>query len=209
MVEHVDDAVGKVVAKLKQLRIYDNTIIVFTSDNGGLIGNSARKVTDNTPLRRGKGHIYEGGVRVPFIIKNIKQQMAGTVNNTPVMSIDLFPTLTDMAGVKVDKSVKKGFDGVSLKQTLADGTKQPKRSSLFWHYPHYHSQGATPYSAVRHGDFKLVHIMETNTYELYNLKEDISETNDLAAEKPALTRQLIKELEKWKLQVNAQMPVRK
>ena len=209
MVEHVDDAVGKVVAKLKQMGIYDNTIIVFTSDNGGLIGKSARKITDNTPLRKGKGQMYEGGVRVPFIIKNIKQQAAGTVNATPIMSIDLFPTLTDIAGVKVDNKIKKGFDGVSLKHMLADGTKQPKRSSLYWHYPHYHSEGAMPYSAVRHGDWKLVHIIETNTYELYNLKEDIGEKNDLAAKQPQIVKQLTKELEAWKLKVNAQMPVRK
>ncbi|MPN21542.1 Multifunctional alkaline phosphatase superfamily protein [bioreactor metagenome] len=209
MVEHVDDAVGKVVAKLKQMGIYNNTIIVYTSDNGGLIGKSARKVTDNSPLRKGKGHMYEGGVRVPFIIKNIKQQAGGTVNNTPIMSIDLFPTLTEMAGVKIDKKIKKGFDGVSLKQILADGTKSLKRTSLFWHYPHYHSEGATPYSAVRHGDWKLVHIIETNTYELYNLKEDIIEKNDLAAKQPQLVKQLAKELEAWKLKVNAQMPVRK
>jgi arylsulfatase A-like enzyme len=207
MVEHVDDAVGKVISKLKQMGVYDNTIIVFTSDNGGLIGMSARKVTNNSPLRKGKGQMYEGGVRVPFIIKNLYQQSSGTTNHTPVMSIDLFPTLMDLAGVKVDKAVKNGFDGISLKPLLADKTKQLKRSSIFWHYPHYHSEGATPYSAVRHGDWKLIHIIETNTYELYNLKEDIGETKDLASLYPKVVKQLASELEKWKKDMNAQMPL--
>jgi len=207
MVEHVDDAVGKVIEKLKQMGVYDNTIIVFTSDNGGLIGKSARKVTNNAPLRKGKGQMYEGGVRVPFIIKNLHQQASGTTNHTPVMSIDLFPTLMDLAGVKVDKVVKNGFDGISLKPLLADKKKQLKRSSIFWHYPHYHSEGATPYSAVRHGDWKLIHIIETNTYELYNLKEDIGEKNDQASLYPKVVKQLARELEKWKKDMKAQMPL--
>lgn len=209
MVEHVDDAVGKIINKLKQLGLYDNTIVVFTSDNGGLIGKGPRKITNNSPLRKGKGNMYEGGVRVPFIIKNLKQQFSGTTNDTPIMSIDLFPTLTELAGVKVEKSVSKSFDGASLKPILVNNKKKLKTRSLYWHYPHYHSEGATPYSAVRQGDWKLVHIIESNTYELYNLKDDLSESNNLSAIHPALTKKLIKNLEAWKLQVNAQMPVRK
>jgi arylsulfatase A-like enzyme len=144
---------------------------------------------------------------VPFIIKNLHQQASGTTNHTPVMSIDLFPTLMDLAGVKVDKVVKNGFDGISLKPLLADKKKQLKRSSIFWHYPHYHSEGATPYSAVRHGDWKLIHIIETNTYELYNLKEDIGEKKDQASLYPKVVKQLARELEKWKKDMNAQMPL--
>lgn len=209
MVEHVDDAVGKVINKLKQLGLYDNTIVVFTSDNGGLIGKSPRKITNNSPLRKGKGNMYEGGVRVPFIIKNLKQQFSGTTNDTPIMSIDLFPTLTELAGVKVEKSVSKSFDGVSLKPILVNNKKKLKPRSLYWHYPHYHSEGATPYSAVRQGDWKLIHIIESNTYELYNLNDDLGESNNLSAIHPALTKKLIKNLEEWKLDVNAQMPVKK
>ncbi len=209
MVEHVDDAVGKIINKLKQLDLYDNTIVVFTSDNGGLIGKGPRKITNNSPLRKGKGNMYEGGIRVPFIIKNLKQQFSGTTNDTPIMSIDLFPTLTELAGVKVEKSVSKSFDGASLKPILVNNKKKLKTRSLYWHYPHYHSEGATPYSAVRQGDWKLVHIIESNTYELYNLKDDLSEDQNLAAIHPALTKRLVKSLEKWKLRVNAQMPVRK
>ncbi|WP_286860894.1 sulfatase [Proteiniphilum sp. UBA5510] len=209
MVEHVDDAVGKIINKLKQLGLYDNTIVVFTSDNGGLIGKGPRKITNNSPLRKGKGNMYEGGVRVPFIIKNLKQQLSGTTNDTPIMSIDLFPTLTELAGVKVEKSVSKSFDGASLKPILVNNKKKLKPRSLYWHYPHYHSEGATPYSAVRQGDWKLVHIIESNTYELYNLKDDLGESNNLSAIHPALTKKLIKNLEAWKLRVNAQMPVKK
>ena len=207
MVEHVDDAVGKLIDKLKALNLYDNTIIIFTSDNGGLIGNGKQKVTNNSPLRLGKGHIYEGGVRVPVIIKNVDQRARGLVNHTPVISADYFPTLVDMLKLPVDRSVKKGFDGVSLKSLLTEKPVALKRSSLYWHYPHYHTEGATPYSAVRNGDWKLIHIIETNTFELYNLKTDSGETSNLASSQPAIVKRLTKELEKWKKEVNAQMPL--
>ena len=206
MVEHVDDAVGKVIRKLKELGKYDNTIIVFTSDNGGLIGKSERKVTNNAPLRNGKGHMYEGGVRVPFMIKNLNQQNGGTVSDVPVMSIDLFPTLTDLTGVKVDRTVSKQIDGISMKNLLTAKNKSFKRKSLFWHYPHYHSEGATPYSAVRQGDWKLIHIIETDTYELYNLKEDIGEQHNLITQNPKIHARMRKDLNDWKLSVDAQMP---
>ncbi len=206
MVEHVDDAVGKLVSKLKALGLYDNTIIIFTSDNGGLVGRGAKKVTNNSPIRLGKGHIYEGGVRVPFIIKNTHQTAKGNVNHKPVISADFLPTLVDMLELPVDKSVQKGFDGVSLKPLLTDKPSNLKRKSIYWHYPHYHNEGATPYSAVRHGDWKLLHIIESDTYELYDLNEDIGETNDLASMHPKMVRKLTRELEKWKKKMSAQMP---
>lgn len=206
MVEHVDDAVGKIVQKLKETGLYDNTIIVFTSDNGGLIGKGERKITNNAPLRKGKGHMYEGGVRVPFMIKNLNQQAGGTVSDTPVMSIDLLPTLADISGVKIDRSVAKEIDGISLRKVLTSGKNKLKRTSLYWHYPHYHSEGATPYSAVRNGDWKLIHIIETDSYELYNLKDDIGEQQNLIDENPKVKVRLQKELEHWKLRMDAQMP---
>ncbi len=207
MVEHVDDAVGKIISKLKELNLYDNTIIIFTSDNGGLlVAGRTQKVTDNSPLRLGKGHIYEGGVRVPLIIKNANQVAKGTVNHTPVISTDFFPTLVDVLQLSVDKSVIKGFDGVSIKPLLTDKPTSLKRKSIYWHYPHYHTEGATPYSAVRNGDWKLLHLIETNSYELYNLKEDIGETRNLAATNPKMVKKLTRELEKWKKKMNAQMP---
>ena len=206
MVEHVDEAVGKVVAQLKSLGIYDNTIILLTSDNGGLVGNGQKKVTNNTPLRHGKGERYEGGVRVPLVIKNVKQLAGNRKENTPVMSIDLMPTLIDMAHLKVEKKVKKGIDGVDIKSLLIVENGRLKKRSLYWHYPHYHTEGATPYSAVRDGDWKLIHTMETNSYELFNLKTDISETTNLFDSEPVVGAKLIKELEAWKKKMNAQMP---
>jgi arylsulfatase A len=206
MVEHVDDAVGQLIAKLKELGQYDNTIIVFTSDNGGLIANGSRKVTNNSPLRLGKGHIYEGGVRVPFFIKQVNQKAAGVVNHTPVISNDFLPTFVDMLQLPVSKPVQQGFDGVSLTPLLKDKPTTLKRKAIYWHYPHYHTEGATPYSAVRYGDWKLIHIIETNTYELYNLKQDIGETNNLAASHPKMLKKLTKNLENWKKEVKAQMP---
>jgi arylsulfatase A-like enzyme len=206
MVEHVDDAVGKVVAQLKSLGLYENTIIVFTSDNGGLIGNGTKKVTNNAPLRHGKGERYEGGVRVPLIIKSVQQILPNRTNSIPVMSIDYMPTLIDMANLKVDKKVMKGIDGVDIKPLLISETGKLKRKSLYWHYPHYHTEGATPYSAVRNGDWKLIHTIETNTYELYNLKSDISESKNLIDSEPAIATKLKKELESWKKKMKAQMP---
>ncbi len=206
MVEHVDEAVGKVVSQLKNLGLYDNTIIIFTSDNGGLISNTKQKVTNNAPLRHGKGERYEGGVRIPLLIKNVNQLAARRVENTPVISMDNMPTLIDLANLTVDKKVRNGFDGVALKSLLQPETGKLKKRSLYWHYPHYHTEGATPYSAVRNGDWKLIHTIETNTYELYNLKTDISETKNLIDSEPAVAAKLIKELEAWKKKVGAQMP---
>lgn len=208
IVEHVDDAVGKVIAKLKSEGLYENTIIVFTSDNGGLTGNK-NNITNNTPLRLGKGTIYEGGVRVPFMIKNAGKNTITRICKTPVISIDFLPTLIELTNSKVDTTVIKGFDGISLKSLIATNNDVLKRETIFWHYPHYHSQGATPYSAVRHGDWKLIHIMETNTYELYNLKSDIGETNDLAAKEPIMVNTLTKELQNWRKNIGAQMPTMK
>lgn len=206
MVEHVDDAVGKVIAQLKSLGLYNNTIIILTSDNGGLIAGKKNQVTDNSPLRLGKGERYEGGVRVPLIVKTVQQFAPNRTNDTPVMSIDYMPTLIDLAKLKVDKKVSKGIDGVDISPLLISENGQLKRKSLYWHYPHYHTEGATPYSAVRHGDWKLIHTIETNTYELYNLKADISESKNLIDSEPAIAIRLKKELESWKKKMGAQMP---
>jgi len=206
MVEHVDDAVGRVIAQLKLLGLYNNTIIILTSDNGGLISNTKQKVTNNAPLRLGKGERYEGGVRVPLIIKNMKQLAANRQEDTPVMSIDFMPTLIDLAKLKVEKKVIKGIDGVDFKPLLLSKEGKLKKRALYWHYPHYHTEGATPYSAMRNGDWKLIHTFETNTYELYNLKSDISESKNLIASEPAIASKLKKELESWKKKMGAQMP---
>lgn len=206
MVEHVDDAVGKVIAQLKSLGLYDNTIIILTSDNGGLIGGKKNQVTNNTPLRLGKGERYEGGVRIPLLIKNVNQVAANHIENTPVMSIDYMPTLIDIANLKVNKKVMNGIDGIDIKPLLLSKEGKLKKRALFWHYPHYHTEGATPYSAVRDGDWKLIHTIETNSYELYNLKTDISETNNRIDSEPKIAAKLKKELDAWKKKIGAQMP---
>lgn len=205
MVEHVDDAVERVINTLKENGLYENTIIILTSDNGGLIGRGNNKVTNNAPLRSGKGDMYEGGVRVPLIIKNLDQRYSGTVNHCPVISTDFLPTLVDILQLPATRKEKKIFDGVSLKPILM-GKDRVNRNEIFWHYPHYHIEGAVPYSAVRSGDWKLIHIMETDKYELYNLKEDIGETKDVASQYRDITKKLTKKLNKWRKNMNAQMP---
>lgn len=209
MVEHMDDAVGKLVKKLKKLNLYDNTIIVFTSDNGGLIGGGIEKVTNNSPLRRGKGDKYEGGVRVPLIIKDKAGKINKRIESTPVISVDFLPTLVEISGISFDKTVLKNVDGISLKPLLQKSNGKIRRNSIYWHYPHYHREGATPYSALRNDNWKLIHIMETDSYELYNLATDIGEKNNLTATHPKMTKRLTRELENWKKKMNAQMPVKK
>jgi arylsulfatase A len=152
MVENLDTNVGRLLTKLDEWKLAENTIVVFTSDNGGL---ALRETTSNLPLRVGKGSAYEGGVRVPLIVR-YPAAMKSAVNETPVMSIDLLPTLVELATRKVT-AVKT--DGVSLAGLLKDG-KQLARRDLYWHYPHYHPGGATPYSAIRSCDWRLVEWFE-------------------------------------------------
>lgn len=199
MVEHVDDAIGKVIAQLKKQNLYDNTIILFSSDNGGLIGNSKKPVTSNIPLRGGKGSMYEGGVRIPTILKLPKSELKGRIIEEPVITVDYLPTLTELAGIKIIQQT----DGESWVQ-LFSGRGQLKRKSLFWHYPHYHSQGAVPYSAVRKGDWKLIENFEDNTFELYNLVTDIGETINLYETNTTKVSELKTELNNWRIDVKAQ-----
>jgi len=206
MVEHMDDALGNVMTILKETGLEDNTIIVFYSDNGGLVGNNGRfrlKITDNFPLRSGKGDMYEGGVRVPLIFKWPHKIKAGTVNSTIAISPDLFPTLLNL----VDKNtiMSPDIDGIDLSSVLLENTEL-ERSAIYWHYPHYHAEGAQPYSAIRKGDWKLIQIFENNEIELFNLKEDLGETNNVASQYPEKTKELLSNLENWRVTVMAQMP---
>ena len=205
MVEHVDDAVGEVVRKLKELQLYDNTIIVFTSDNGGLIGRGTNKVTNNLPIRSGKGDIYEGGVRVPLICKLLNNKNASTINHNQVISVDYLPTFIELAHLSVSDSLKKSMDGISIAQNL-NNKKKIKRKAIYWHYPHYHTEGATPYSAIREGDWKLINVLESNTFELYNLKNDIGESIELSTKYPKKADKLKKDLQDWRNKIGAQMP---
>ena len=202
MVEHTDDAVGKIIAKLKEKGLYENTIILFSSDNGGLIGKSKKTVTNNAPLRNGKGDIYEGGVRIPTIIYAPKINSKRKKVAEPIISMDYYPTLMDLAGITTKKTSSQTVDGKSLLPLLQGNATE--REAIYWHYPHYHQEGGVPYSAVRMGDWKLIENFETNTFELYNLKNDIAESNNLINKWPDIATTLKNKLNTWREDVNAQ-----
>lgn len=199
LLESVDDAMGTMRAALADLKIDDRTIIIFTGDNGGLIGP-----TSNKPLRVGKGSAYEGGVRVPWIVHWPSVTKPGAESTVPVMTIDLHPTVLEMTGVAADPA--QPLDGVSLAAHLRGGPA-PDREALFWHYPHYHPGGATPHSAVRMRDWKLIHFFEDDRVELYDVVRDIGETTDLAAKEPQRVAAMRARLDQWRSAIGAQLPV--
>ena len=204
MVESVDQAVGRLRRKLEELRIADRTVIIFTSDNGGVIyeGSSKRPVTSNLPLRAGKGHLYEGGIRVPLIVRWPGRTRAGSLSRVPVSSIDLMPTMLEIAGAPPGGSA---IDGISLAPVLT-GSGSFKRDALFWHYPHYSNQGGVPSGAVRQGWYKLIEFYEDGRLELFDLKEDPGEHRNLASQLPAKAKELQMILSKWRQSINATMP---
>ena len=202
MVEHMDDAVGSLIEALKEEGLYDNTIIVFTSDNGGLMGRWGQ-VTSNAPFRSGKGDMFEGGVRVPVIVKALNVTDPG-VSDHPVISMDFYPTLMSLTGIEIPIAVKSQLEGQDLTQVLK--SQKPNKRELFWHYPHYHVEGASPYSAVRSGNWKLIYYYETETSELFDLSSDIGETTDLSANSPEIKQDLLTKLDDWKKKVGAQLP---
>ena len=200
MVEAMDLAVGKVLAKLDELGLRDNTLVVFTSDNGGL-STSEGWPTSNLPLRGGKGWLYEGGIREPLLVRWPRVVKAGAVIGTPVCSPDFFPTLLDAAGTQPKPGQK--LDGMSLLPVLAGQAPAAERP-LCWHYPHYGNQGGAPGAAIRRGDWKLIEWYEDNRVELYDVARDIGEQQDLAAQQPARVQQLRDELHAWQRDVTAQ-----
>jgi arylsulfatase A-like enzyme len=199
MIQSVDESVGRVMATLSSAGIADRTIVVFTSDNGGLMQS-----TSNVPLRVGKGSAYEGGVRVPLLVKWPGVTHAGTVCAEPVLSVDFFPTVLEMIGAS--RSPSPAIDGMSLVPLLTGKSERLAREAIFWHYPHYHPGGATPYGAVRARDWRLVEFYEDMHVELYNLAEDIGEQHDLAGERPEKVKQLRDRLHHWRSAMGAQMP---
>ncbi len=209
MIESLDDSVGRILTKLEQLHIAENTVVFFTSDNGGLAsGEGPGPSTSNEPLRGGKGHLHEGGIRVPLLVKWPGVTRAGTVSQTAVSSIDYFPTLLEMTGQKSARNLlsktNSEMDGLSLVPLLREKTNSFSRP-LYWHYPHYSNQGNKPGGAIREGDFKLIEDYETGRLELYNLKEDLSEKNNLAKANPQKANQLEQKLDLWRRNVKAQM----
>lgn len=198
MVEAMDQAVGKVLAKLDELGLRENTLVIFTSDNGGL-ATSEGWPTSNLPLRGGKGWMYEGGIREPLIVRWPAVVKAGSVVSTPVSSPDFFPTLLEAAGAKPQPG--QTLDGASLMPVLRGGGL-PERA-LFWHYPHYGNQGGAPGAAVRRGDWKLIEWAEDSRTELFNLAQDLGEQHDLSAKETQRVQQLRAELAAWQKQVGA------
>lgn len=206
LVESIDDSVGAIVRRLEELKLDQDTLIILTGDNGGLSGTVNAQgwrpgPTRNDPLRLGKGSPYEGGVRVPLIVRWPGVVKPGTACATPVSSIDYFPTLLEVANAPA----ATGVDGESLLGVFKGATNL-KRTALYWHYPHYHPGGSTPYSAIRAGDWKLIHFYEDNHVELYNLGADLGEKNDLAATHAAKAAELRAQLDAWRASVGAQAP---
>lgn len=197
MVEAMDEAVGTVLDQLEKSGVADNTIVVFTSDNGGL-STSEGSPTSNLPLRGGKGWVYEGGIREPWIIRYPGVTQPGSESGEPISSIDLFPTVAAAAGVEVNHPV----DGIDLAPALKGGKLD--RKSLYWHYPHYSNQGGIPGGAIREGNYKLFERYEDGRVHLYDLEQDPGEQKDLAAEKPDLVKEMRGRLHEWYKQVDAQ-----
>ena len=200
MVEVLDTAVGAILKKIDQLGLAQNTIVIFTSDNGGL-STSEGSPTSNLPLRGGKGWLYEGGIRVPLIIRWPAKLKAGCTIDTPVCSVDYFATFMDLVGGETTTKI----DGVSLRPILEGFGKLPARP-IAWHYPHYGNQGGAPGAAIREGDWKLIHWFEDERTELYNLHEDLSETNNIAAKEAARVKFMLSKLRAWQKDVGAIMP---
>jgi arylsulfatase A-like enzyme len=212
MVKSLDESVGRVVAHIKSRGLAQQTIIIFASDNGGYVGVDRKggqtvPVTNNAPLRSGKGALYEGGIRVPLIVHWPDVAKPGAKCDEPVILADLFHTLLAATHPKTAEDVPQtGQDGINLQPLLKEPSGKLARDTLFFHYPHYY-QTTTPVSAVRSGDWKLLEYLETGRCELFNLKNDPSEEKDLAPSEPAKLAELRGRLVTWRNSVGAQMPL--
>lgn len=199
MIEAMDDAVGTVLSTLDELNLTDNTVIVFTSDNGGVSSGDAY-ATSNLPYRGGKGRQWEGGIREPFFITGPGIE-PGTCD-VPVTGTDFYPTLLDLCDLP--SRPDQHMDGLSLKPLL-NGAPFIDRD-LFWHYPHYGNQGGDPSAIIRHGDWKLIHYWEDGQRELYNVAQDPQEKRDVADREPDRVAKLVRRLQQWLTEVNATIP---
>ncbi len=200
LVESMDDAVGKVLACLDELGLNDNTIVIFTSDNGGVAAGDAF-ATSNLPFRGGKGQAYEGGIREPYFIK-VPWQKGLKRCDVPVTGSDFYPTILDLIGE--DLLPEEHSDGVSLVPLLSGGSIGER--SLIWHYPHYGNQGGDPSSIIRKGPWKLIHFYEDGRQELYNLLDDPEEEHEISGQQPELVSKLMKELFEFLNDNNARYP---
>lgn len=225
MVESVDESLGRIRDKLKELGLADNTIIIFFSDNGGMSGanfGNPRKIlskcnlneaysTSNLPLRGGKGWLYEGGIREPLIIYWPHEGNHGTVSNVPVISTDFYSTIMDMLGIHPLTNKEDGVDGMSLVPLLKGdkaGTEKIAKRAIYWHWPDYSNHGAqSPAGAIRYGDYKLIEYYENFHVQLFDIRTDPGEHHDLAKSDPAKVKELRTMLHEWRKRVGAQMPV--
>ncbi len=207
MVQSLDENVGRVLAKLEEKGLADDTIVFFVSDNGGYIGRyDGIPVTNNSPLRSGKGSAYEGGIRIPWIVRWPGHTPEGVVCDEPVFTCDLYPTVLKMTGLASAEEHGDQVDGVELTGLLEAPDKGlPAERDLYFHYPHYYAT-TSPVSAIRSGDWKLVHYLPDGPTELYKLSDDLGETLDLAGDKTAVRDELMGRLHAWLKDVDAQMP---
>ena len=205
MVAAVDDSVGTLLGKLKELKLDENTVVIFFSDNGGLSTRGGKRFGPgcNLPLRASKGWLYEGGVREPTIIRAPGVTKPGSVSHKPMVSMDFFPTMLELAGLPAQ--TKLHADGQSLVSQLK-GNDSGSRT-LYWHYPHYHGSSWKPGAAIRDGDWKLIEFYHHEKIELYNLAEDIGEQKNLAASHPQKAVELRAKLVAWQKQLKAKMPL--
>jgi arylsulfatase A-like enzyme len=203
LVELMDDAVGHVLDSLEEMGLEENTIVIFTSDHGGVSSGDAF-ATSNLPLRQGKGSVLEGGLRVPLFVKAPNVTRAGTFSETPVTLADIYPTVLDL----IDEPLRPDdhIDAVSLLPLLQGGEIEER--FIYFHYPHYGNQGGRPSSAIRHGDWKLIYLYESESVELFNVRTDVYEARNLAKEYPERTAMLKEELFDYLEKVGAKYPVR-
>ncbi|MHC4694998.1 MAG: sulfatase/phosphatase domain-containing protein, partial [Planctomycetota bacterium] len=198
--ESIDEGVGMIMEKLDELDLAENTVLIFTSDNGG-----EDRVTSNAPLRAGKSTLYEGGIREPLIIRWPRVVKPGSICNTPISNIDFYPTFLQITGYKAD--MHQRIDGVSILPLLKNPKAKLNRKTLYWHYPlkKPHFLGGRSSGAIRQGKFKLIEFFDKGTVELYNLKEDIAEQHNLAEKLPQKAAELQKRLKAWRTDVGAKV----
>ena len=202
IIENLDANIGRLLDTLDECGIADNTVVFFTSDNGGL-ATAGTSPTSNAPLSEGKGWMYEGGVREPLIIKWHGFTAPGSVCGVPVTSTDFYPTILEMAGLPPLPG--QHVDGVSIADLLK-GKNTLDREAIYWHYPHYGNQGGTPGSSMRMGDYKLIEFFEDGRLELYDLKNDLEEDHNIADKNRELTEKMYAMLKNWQVEVQAKFP---
>jgi hypothetical protein len=206
MIESLDAGVGRIMETLRKHDLTERTVVFFTSDNGGFAYSGGRKnnVTDNSPLRFGKGYCYEGGHRVPWIVHYPPAVPPGSECDEPVITTDLYPTILKLAGLEARP--QQHCDGVDLTPLLNDPRAEFPRDALYWHYPHNSPQGGTPSGAIRMGNWKLIEFFGDDRRELYRLDEDLGEQHDLAEEQPEKLKELHDRLLAWRSEVDAKLP---